>query len=74
MGALSGMATEKTPRTDGLPCEFYNVFWKDIGETLTEALKFSYQTGKLALSQRRGIVKLISKKDADPNLIKIGAY
>ena len=74
LGALSGMATEKTPRTDGLPCEFYNVFWKDIGETLTEALKFSYQTGKLALSQRRGIVKLISKKDADPNLIKIGAY
>ena len=68
--ALNGMATEKTPGTDGLPCEFYNVFWKDIGETLTEALNFSYQTGKLAVSQRRGIVKLIPKKDADPNLIK----
>ena len=68
--ALNGMATEKTPGTDGLPCEFYKVFWKDIGETLTEALNFSYQTGKLAVSQRRGIVKLIPKKDADPNLIK----
>ena len=56
--------------TDGLPCEFYKVFWKDVGETLTEALNFSYQTGKLAVSQRRGIVKLIPKKDADPNLIK----
>ena len=42
--ALNGMATEKTPGTDGLPCEFYKVFWKDIGETLTEALNFSYQT------------------------------
>ena len=68
--ALNGMATEKTPGTDGLPCEFYKVFWKDVGETLTEALNFSYQTGKLAVSQRRGIVKLIPKKDADPNLIK----
>ena len=56
--------------TDGLPCEFCKVFWKDIDETLTEALNFSYQTGKLAVSQRRGIVKLIPKKDADPNLIK----
>ena len=43
--ALNGMATEKTPGTDGLPCEFYKVFWKDVGETLTEALNFSYQTG-----------------------------
>ena len=42
--ALNGMAKEKTPGTDGLPCEFYKVFWKDIGETLTEPLNFSYQT------------------------------
>ena len=68
--ALHGMATEKTPGTGGLPCEFYKGFWKDIGKTLTEALNFSNQTGNLAVSQRRGIVKLIPKKDADPNLIK----
>ena len=70
MEALNGMATEKTPGTDDLPCEFYKVFWKDIGKTLTEALNFSYQKGKLAVSQRRGIVELVPKKDADPNLIK----
>ena len=68
--ASNGMAKEKTPGTDGLPCEFYKAFWKDIGETLTEALNFSYQTRKLAVSERRGIVKRIPKKDADPNLIK----
>ena len=68
--ALNSMATEKTPGTDGLPCEFYKVFWKDIDETITEVLNVSYQTGKLAVSQRRGIVKLIPKRDADPNLIK----
>ena len=68
--ALNDMATEKTPGTDGLQCEFYKVFWKDVGETLTEALNFSYRTGKLAVSQRQGIVKLIPKKEVDPNLIK----
>ena len=28
--ALKDMGTEKTPGTDGLPAEFYKVFWKDI--------------------------------------------
>ena len=67
---MFGSFKRQTPGTDGLPCELYKVFWKDIGETLTEALSFSYQTGKLAVSQRRGTVKLKPKMDADPNLIK----
>ena len=39
-------------------------------ESLTSALNFSFEIGQLPISQRRGIVKLIPKKDADPNLIK----
>jgi len=27
--ALKDMGTEKIPRTDGLPAEFYKVFWND---------------------------------------------
>ena len=69
-GSIKRYGHRKTPGTDGLPCEFYKFFWKDVGETLAEALNFSYQTGKLAVSQRRGIVKLIPKKHADPDLIK----
>ena len=41
--ALNDMATEKTPGTDGLPCEFYKVFWKDVGETLT-AVSYTHLT------------------------------
>ena len=41
-----------------------------MGESLTSALNFSFEIGQLPISQRRGIVKLIPKKDADPNLIK----
>ena len=64
------MAAGKSPGIDGLPCEFYKVFWEDIGETLTNALNFSYEIGNLTISQRRGIVKLIPKKVSDPILIK----
>ena len=62
--ALKTMAPEKTPGTDGLPCEFYKIFWNDVEEILTNALNYSYEKGKLSISQRRGIVKLIPKKDA----------
>ena len=67
--AFKDMAAEKSPGTDGLPCEFYKVFWEDIGKTLTNALNFSYEIGNLTISQRRGIVKLIPKKDSDSILI-----
>ena len=63
------MAPEKTPGTDGLPCEFYKVFWNDFAEILVNALNHSFETGMLSISQRRGIVKLIPKKDADLKLI-----
>ena len=68
--ALKSMASEKTPGSDGLPCEFYKVFWNDLAEILLNALNFSFETGQLSISQRRGIVKLIPKKDAELILIK----
>ena len=67
---LKSMASEKSRGTDGLPSEFYKVFWEDIAESLTSALNFSFEIEQLLISQRRVIIKLIPKKDADPNLIK----
>ena len=64
------MASEKSPGTDGLPSEFYKVFWEEIGVILTSALNFCFKTGQLRMSQRREIIKLVPKKDADPNLFK----
>lgn len=64
------MGSEKTPGTDGLPAEFYKVFWKDISSTLISALNYAYEIGKLSITQRRGIIKLIPKKDAEPFFIK----
>ena len=55
--ALETMESGKSPGTDGLPAEFYKVFWKDVSPFLI------HLKGKLALTQRRGIISLIPKKD-----------
>ena len=39
--ALRSMDREKTPGTDGLPAEFYRIFWKDLSPLLISALNYS---------------------------------
>ena len=39
------------------------VFWKDVSPFLIRCLNKSHQKGKLALTQRRGVISLIPKKD-----------
>ena len=64
------MESDKTPGTDGLPAEFYKVFWKDISTILIKSLNYAYEKDQLSITQRRGIIKLIPKKDAEPYFIK----
>ena len=64
------MDSNKTPGSDGLPTEFYKIFWNDIADFLLGSINYAYKTGQLSVSQKRGIVKLIPKKDAEPYLVK----
>ena len=64
------MECNKTPGSDGLPAEFYKVFWNDISDLFLNSINYAYRSGQLSVTQRRGIIKLIPKKDAEPNLIK----
>ena len=61
--AVKLLESGKSPGTDGLPAEFYNIFWNDISPYLVSSLNSSYQKGTLAITQRRGIISLIPKKD-----------
>ena len=44
----------KTPGNDGLPIEFYNVFWSSIGEMVVESFNeaYMYEEGEMSNSQR----------------------
>ena len=65
------MDSNKTPGTDGLPGEFYKMFWKYISTLLVSALNYAFKSGCLSITQRRGVIKLIPKKDAELNYINI---
>ena len=68
--AVKSMDSGKTPGSDGLPAEFYKVFWKDISSLLISALNCALESGCLSITQRRGIIKLIPKEDAELYFIK----
>ena len=46
------------------------VFWKDLSTILIKSLNYAYEKDQLSITQRRGIIKLIPKKDAEPYFIK----
>ena len=68
--ALKNTETNKTPGSDRIPAELYKVFWNDLSDFLVNSINFAYQTGQLSVTQRRGIIKLIPKKDAEPYFTK----
>ena len=63
--ALFQMSSGKSPGADGLPVEFYQRFWGLLGADLVDSLNYSFKHGSLSDSQRRGIIRLLYKKD-DP--------
>ena len=62
--ALKNMESDKQPGTDGLPAEFYKVFWR-FSSFLISALNYGFDSGHLSVTQRRGVIKIIPKKDAE---------
>ena len=70
LNALKDMESDKSPGTDGLPSEFYQMFWNDVSKPLLEALNYGFEIGKLSISQKRGIIKLIPKKSEELYYVK----
>ena len=60
--AMFNMEPGKSPGSDGLPVEFYLLFWKTIGEDLAEVLNHSYEVRTLPLSMRQAMIMLAHKK------------
>ena len=64
------MPNSKSPGTDGFPAEFYKVFWIDLKDILLSCYVVAFRTGKMLISQRRGIITLMPKKNSVLFLLK----
>ena len=70
LNALKDMEPDKSPGTDGLPSEFYLMFWNEVSQPLLEALNYGFEIGQMSISQKRGIIKLIPKKSEELYYVK----
>ena len=68
--SISKMKKGKSPGLDGLTVEFYQEFFDVIGEHLHTSFLYACHYGELSISQKRGIIKLIPKKNKDPTVVK----
>ena len=70
LASLKELKFNKTPGYDGLPVEFYIVFFNDIIDMLLNCYLYSHDHGFMSSSQRNGIITLLPKKDKDPLYVK----
>ena len=68
--AIKGMNNNKTPGRDGIPVDFYKVFWSEIKELFYDMMIECYEDSILHDSAREGILNLIPKAKKDTRMIK----
>ena len=64
------MSNDKTPGQDGLPADFYKVFWGRIKGVFYNMMLECYKDKELCQSAREGILNLIPKPNKDSRYIK----
>ena len=60
--AVESFQKGKTPRSDGLPAEFYLALWDLTGPDLLEVYESMLLEGSMSESMRKGIITLIYKQ------------
>ena len=63
---LSKLKLDRTPGLDSLTVEFYRAFWPQIEHLVYNSIMSSLDNGELSISQHRGVIHLIPKKDKNP--------
>ena len=68
--SLESFENGKSPGDDGFTVEFYKHFFDLVGTDLLASLNGAYELGRLSVSQRRGIIILLPKDDAELLLLQ----
>jgi len=70
LAALKHTKNNKTPGSDGFPCEFYKVFWQDIKNYLVKSINHGFTSGSLSITQKHGVITLLPKPGRDTIRLK----
>ena len=68
--AMKETKNNRAPGNDGIPVDFYKVFWNDLRIPFMELLHYSFTHETLSISQKQGIISLLPKKDKNCLLLK----
>ena len=62
---MKSMPNHKSPGSDGLPIDFYKVFWKYLSKPFLDCVRYTYSHGQFSDTQNEGIITLIPKPNRD---------
>ena len=65
---IQNMNDNKSPGCDGIPIEFYKVFWADLEELYLKMIEECWLSGQFPVSMNTGMLTLIHKADVKDNL------
>ena len=68
--AVKNMSNNKTPGEDGIPVDFYKVFWPYIKQAFYNMVMDCFREDTLHPTARKGILNLIPKANKDTRFIK----
>ena len=68
--AIKMMNNNKTPGEDGIPIDFYKVFWKLLRTPFQNMVRESYEIRILHKTARKGVLNLIPKAGKDTRNVK----
>ena len=67
---IKNMKNNKTPGNDGIPIEFYTIFWNQIGVFLLRSLNEAFIKGEFSITQKQSVITCIPKGDKPKQFLK----
>ena len=67
---LDSFDINKTPGIDGIPIEFYKIFWPLISDSFMNCINECFEKGEMSSSQKQAIIALIEKKGKDRSFLE----
>ena len=68
------MKNNKSPGPDGIVVELYKIYWREIGDDMLNAFKYSSSEENLLHSLYLALIRLIFKKGQKEHINKLETY